>query len=84
MQFTALAVAVLAPLAVFASPVPKAESSADALALRAMESWAWQEPVMERSPSDPELVKRIVYNPKITSPTAETVWSAGQTVKVTW
>ncbi|PWN43292.1 hypothetical protein IE81DRAFT_94370 [Ceraceosorus guamensis] len=84
MHFSTLVVAVLAPLAVIASPVPKVDESADVMAIRAMESWAWQEPVMERSPSDPELIKRIVYNPKITSPTAETVWNAGQTYKVTW
>lgn len=27
---------------------------------------------------------RDVWNPTITSPTAETVWTVGQTVEVTW
>lgn len=31
-----------------------------------------------------KLVKRVVWNPRITSPAAGTVWVAGSTVKVTW
>ncbi|KAF9049525.1 hypothetical protein BDZ89DRAFT_977926 [Hymenopellis radicata] len=31
-----------------------------------------------------EKTNRDVYNPKITSPTAKTVWVAGTTVSVTW
>lgn len=34
--------------------------------------------------SSPSLVERIVYNPKITSPRAGTVWQAGSKQTVTW
>lgn len=36
------------------------------------------------APFTPELGKRIVVDPKITSPTASTVWTVGENVTVTW
>ncbi|VDB91891.1 unnamed protein product [Peniophora sp. CBMAI 1063] len=36
------------------------------------------------APFPARLDKRIVVDPKITSPTASTVWTVGQTVEVTW
>ncbi|PWN53028.1 hypothetical protein IE53DRAFT_366701 [Violaceomyces palustris] len=60
-------------------------SSADLISERQISNWAWSDIVQQRSPSDPEnLRKRIVYNPRITYPTSETVWTAGSMAKVTW
>ena len=36
------------------------------------------------APFTSQLDKRIVVDPKITNPTASTVWTVGQTVEVTW
>jgi hypothetical protein len=48
---------------------------------------SWESQPLERSPADPEQVeleKRIVYNPPVTHPTANTIWYAGRKETVTW
>lgn len=39
---------------------------------------------LERSLEYNSLVKRLDYSPPITSPTADTVWTAGETVTISW
>lgn len=50
---------------------------------RQYENTNWDSVMLGRD-SMQELEKRLVYNPHITSPTADTVWTAGQTYTVSW
>ncbi|KIS67867.1 uncharacterized protein UMAG_03923 [Mycosarcoma maydis] len=58
-------------------------SDAELMLKRQYENTNWDNVMLGRDTME-ELEKRIVYNPHITSPTAATVWTAGQTYTVTW
>lgn len=58
-------------------------SEAEMMLKRQYEATQWDKIMLGRD-TMVELEKRIVYNPHITSPTSNTVWTAGKTVQVTW
>ncbi|KAJ9474121.1 hypothetical protein PHBOTO_004183 [Pseudozyma hubeiensis] len=58
-------------------------SDAELMLKRQYENTNWDNVMLGRDTME-ELEKRLVYNPHITSPTAETVWTAGKTYTVTW
>lgn len=58
-------------------------SDAELMLKRQYENTNWDNVMLGRDTLE-ELEKRIVYNPHITSPTASTVWTAGQQYDVTW
>ena len=58
------------------------DSAAELMLKRQFEATRYDTMMLGRD-AEP-LEKRIVYNPHITSPTASTVWSAGETYTVTW
>ncbi|CDR88732.1 uncharacterized protein SPSC_05564 [Sporisorium scitamineum] len=58
-------------------------SEAELMLKRQYENTNWDSMMLGRD-APGHLEKRIVYNPQITSPTSETVWTAGKTYTVTW
>ncbi|TKY89575.1 hypothetical protein EX895_001360 [Sporisorium graminicola] len=57
-------------------------SDAEMMLKRQYESTNWDNMMFGRD--SVQLEKRIVYNPHITSPTSDSVWTAGKTYTVTW
>lgn len=87
MQFLASTLALLAASAASVASAPHGELSSDIQAGSEMMLARNPGAVMPRSLDEEaaeELRKRIVYNPKIILPKADTVWEAGSVQRVTW